>query len=310
MSERNSKQLFLAPEMAAFAMLYGKAKKAARWIPLMVFWLGLLGLIQAFVGYVEWEIAYQVFDFVSGDEGYWSATTMAFTGILMIIGFHVLAHNRPKNAAVIIVNFLATVLVPVYALGLGLLVMAILFSDRLADMIASVPEFTLGAAAEVAQESWLDFAFEYIGNPAAVGIFCIATGGLAIVNLFISHHLISAITKGVTVIFERRTRYGEAKQDYAIILESQKQFNSISSKRVMLAGIGTEHLASEIAAEVLVTIQDAVGPHKEALKKMEYQGEPSRFALPDAAWPDPKQIAGDIAKIEAITVDDIFKSLS
>ena len=110
-------------------------------------------------------------------------------------------------------------------------------------------------------------------------------------------------------MYERRTRYQDAKRDYAEILECEKRYLEISHARGALASITPADMGAEIAAEVIVTLNKALAPHKQVLKSSEYSSDRSRFEMPDPEFPDPKQLKADIQKIEAIQVRDILKAL-
>lgn len=300
--------VFTEHEMAQIVMTFAAIKKAARWNPLFGFWIGLLVVIQGVVFITEYELSYQIFDYIAGDEGYWNTHLMAVTGILFIIGFHVLAYNQPDNLAVRVVNLISVVFLPLYALGLGFLIMSILYEDGLAEMIAAAQEFTLFVAEVVIPKGWLEMFFETFASPVSVLLFALATGGLAVVNLFVSHHLITAITKGVRTIYQRRVRFRDAKDDYHIVLESQEQFQDLAAQRSILAGITADDIARDISAEVVLAIQSGLAGHKQVLKQMEYGQEPLSF-LPSGVMPDAKQLAKDVAKIDAISGNDILKAI-
>ena len=313
MQSNNSTLLLTPQEQAQCAAKMGEIVKQARWIPFQIVLIGLLGFIQAAVGYIEWELLLQVFKFLAGgEEGYWSANVMACSGLLVIVGFHVLARQNPQHRAVVWISRIAGVLIPVYAVGVGLLLASILFSDGPSGMFADPTSFSFfeaEAATESVRGNWLEWAFENLTNPLAVLIFSLAVGGLAILNLFLSHHLITAITHSMTSVYHRFTCALDARQNYAAVREAQKRFLELAHERREIALLDDEALAAEIAIEALAAIQEALSPHKCLLKDLEYAAEPSRLVVPEHIPPKPKQLARDIDKIDAISVTDIFEAL-
>ncbi len=311
MAKQQGGRLFEPHEMAQLAKKVGEAEKQARWIPLRASFIGVLGLNQFVLGFVEYELAFQIFDYVASDESYWSPHVMAFTGILMIIAFHVIASENPDHVAVRWVGRIAGLLIPVYAIGLGLLLAAILFSDGLSGMISVPGEFSLTVqeVTEAARGNWLEWLFEQVTNPLAITVFALAVGGLAVVNLHLSHHLINRIARGVTDLYYRHTRLTEVLDGYAVVQRSQRRYQELAHERETIARIDDEALATELATDTLAVMQEALSPHKCLLKDLEYAPDPSRLVIPEYLPPNPKQLARDIAKIDAVGVEEILKVL-
>ncbi len=309
MSSENTMLLSL-PELGQCASVEEHHRKRARLvIPLMV-WVTALAIIQSFVGYVEYELVYQIFDFVSGEEGYYSTSIMACTGILMIAGFHIGSTHYPNSFAIRFINTAAMIFIVFYGLGLGLLLMAMLYVDGLAELVESALGALFSPQEQEESMNWLDTVFQDYANPIAVLIFSVAVGGLTIVNMSISHSLLTAIKNSAKSAFERRAHARDAKRHYKTILRCQADYQDITQQRNALEQLHNNALASEIATEAMTTIRGELASHKAVLKQFEFSEEPSRFVWPETTPPDPKVLSKSIQAIERITIKDIFKVLN
>ncbi len=302
-------QLFSIEEMMRFqAVLKGHLEATAK-IPLIIFKTILLVTACAIVGYSEWEIIYRVFDYLGGDHNeYWSPALMGFTAATMIIGFHILAKDKPNNLAVRIVERSVIILIPLYLVGIGLLIASILFGDGLGSLIHTEIPVVIGAIPEIIEQGFIDSVFTNVTNPLAVLAFSLGIGGLAIVNIFIAHKLLSIITTNLDDVFGRLSRAKAAIKDHQTILRTQKQFSELNSELKSMLIWDDTYIRTYIANAVLGVISDALLPHKKWLQDFQYSTE-FRFETQNQKA-DPKQLAKDIAKIEAIRLQDIMNAMN
>lgn len=302
-------QLFSIEELMRFqAVLKGHLEATAK-IPLILFKTLLVIAILGIVGYSEWEIIYRVFEYIAGDHNeYWSPALMGFTAATMIIGFHILAKDKPNNLAVRIVERSVVILIPLYLAGIGLLIAGILFGDGLGSLINTEIPVVIGSIPEMIEQGFIDAVFAYIANPLAVMAFSLGIGGLAIVNIFIAHKLLSVITCNLDDMFGRLSRAKAAIKDHHIILRTQKQFAEINSDLSDMLIWDDTYIRMIIANEVMNVIAEALLPHKQWLQNVQYSKE-FRFET-QTQKVDPKQLAKDIAKIEAIRLQDIMNAMN
>ncbi len=304
-----SDDLFTTEELMRFQVALKKSVEAVQRVPLIIFITLLAGLAFLGVVCIEWEIIYRVFDYLGGDNNeYWSPTLMGFTAAIMIIGFHVLAKDKPHNVAVRFVEKIVGILIPTYLVGLGLLIASILFGDGLRTMIEADIPIMIGAIPEAIEQGWIDAFFAYVTNPLAVLAFSLGIGGLAIVNIFIAHKLLVMITANVDDLFGRLSRAKAAIKDHKIILYAQKTYAALGSEINDLLIWDDNYIRMMIANEVMSVISDGLLPHKKKLQDTQYSEE-FRFETPNQKV-DAKQIAKDIAKIEAIRLQDIMNAMN
>ena len=261
-------------------------------------------LVLGIVVFVEWEIIYRVFDYLSGENDYWSPEIMGLTAAIMIIGFHLMAYNAPHNFAVRFVNRTVQFLIPLYMVGVGLLIASILDVDSMIE--TNIPSM-IGEIPDVTEANWNDGLFSSLTDPLAVIAFSLGLGGLAIVNIFVAHHLITLISDNIEDITGRLSRAKQAIQDHSTILRTQKCYAVLRNDLADLNMLDDFHIRMHIASEVLSLIAEALLPHKQWLTTQE-MGETSPYAPKEKT--DPKQVAGRIKKIEAISSKDILKALS
>ncbi len=302
-------ELFTTEEMMRFQVARKKYIQAAAKAPLLVVMTLFSILALAVVGYSEWEIIYRVFDYLAGDTNeYWSPTLMGFTAATMIIGFHILAKSRPHNLAVRIVEQSVEILIPVYLFGMGLLIASILFADGLSNMLNIDMPALIGSIPETIEQGWIDTFFANVTNPLAVLAFSLGIGGLAIVNIFIAHKLLTIIATNIEDVFSRLSRANTAIKDYQDILNAHKEYSALSAELNDLLIKDDNYLRLIITNEAMSTISDALLPHKKWLQDCQYSSE---FRFDESSRKvDPKQVAKDIAKIEAIRPQDIMNAMN
>lgn len=310
MNELDEDKLFTPEEMMRIEAERERRIEPAAKVPLLILVTLLAGLALAVVGYSEYEIVYRVFDYLAGENSeYWSPTLMGFTAATMIIGFHILAKAKPHNLAVRIVDRSVEILIPTYLFGMGFLIACILFADGLGSMIqnSDIPAM-IGSLPEAIEQGWVDALFAHVTNPLAVLAFSVGIGGLAIVNIFIAHKLLTTIAININDIFGRLSRANAAIKDHQAILNAQKEYSAINSEINDLHIWDDNYIRTIITNEVISVISDALLPHKKWLQDSQYSSE-FRFEESHRKI-DPKQVAKDIAKIEAIRPHDIMNAMN
>lgn len=301
--------LFTTEEIMQFEAALKRSTDAVARVPLLIFKVTLTTLVFVIVCYSEWEIIYRVFDYLAGEQNeYWSPTLMGFTATTMIIGFHILAKSNPNNLAVRIVDKSVELLIPTYLIGMGLLIASILFGDGLGSMIENDLPIMIGSLPEAIEEGWIDTLFSNVTNPLAVLAFSLGIGGLAIVNIFIAHKLLTIITINMEDIFGRLSRANAAIKDHRAILNAQKEYSALNSEINDLLIIDDNYIRTIITNETMSAITDALLPHKKWLQDSQYFSE-SRFEDSHRKI-DPKQVGKDIAKIETIRPQDIMNAMN
>ncbi len=302
-------EAFSRTEQIRFEIKRNKYVKAAAKVPWILFLTSLGGVALGVVCYSEWEIIYRVFEALMGEDNrYWSPVPMGLTAATMIVGFHLLAKLKPQNIAVKIVENSVGMLIPIYLFGIGILIACILFQEGLSDMLnVEIPDI-IGGIPAVVEEGWLDAFFAHVTNPIAVMAFSLGIGGLAIVNIFVAHQLLTMIAKNGSDMFDRLTLAKSAISDHQNTQRDQREYAAIGAELDELDMQDDEDIKLMITDEVMSTISDALLPHKKWLQHKQYSSE-FRFGVQDQKV-DTKQMAKDIAKIEAIRPQDVMNAMN
>lgn len=299
-----TEDLFSTQELVQFQAQLKTHVIASATTPLSIAKTVLQMLVLGIVGYVEWEIIYRVFEYLSGENDYWSPEIMGLTAAIMIIGFHLLAYNAPHNFAVRFVNRAVQFLIPLYMVGVGLLIASILDVGSVVE--TDIP-LMIGELPDATQSNGMDGLFSGITDPLAVMAFSLGLGGLAIVNIFVAHHLLILISANIENITGRLSRAKQALQDHSTILRTQKLYAALRDDLADLNIWDDFTIRMHIASDVLSVIADALLPHKQWLMAQE-MAETSPFGPQETT--DPKHVAGRIKKIEALSSQDILKALT
>lgn len=296
--------LFSAQEFVLFQMMLKEHLIGAAKAPLIGTITGLQVLVLLLVGYVEYEIIYRVFDFLSGDNNYWSPEIMGLTAAIMIIGFHIQAHTHPGNFAVRFVTKTVQYLIPVYMVGVGLLIASILDVGSIIDV---QPPVVLGQIPDVVGPHWIDRVFTELTNPLAALAFSLGLGGLAIVNIFVAHHLLGRIWENTEDLTGRVAHAKQALADYAALKRAHHQYAELGRNLTELLIWDDQTISMNVAGVALQERDEALRPHKEWLTEQRL-GKATLFEAQEST--DPQEIARLIKPIEAISLKDILTALT
>lgn len=297
-------RLFSTQELVLFQAKLKQSVLGVAKAPLIGVITGAMVLTLAVVGYIEYEIIFRVFEFLSGENDYWSPSIMGLTAAVMILGFHLLASRNPSNFAVRFVHTSVQFLIPLYLLGIGLLIASILDVGSLIE--EDVP-IVLGQLPDITDTESMESLFSRITDPLAATAFSLGLGGLAVVNIFVAHVLIERISANVQDLSDRLSVAKQAIKDYAIIKRTHKRFGQCLRERADLDLWNDEVIRMTVATTVLQERDEALRPHKDALNDQRLDpGSP--FMAQESA--DPAEIARLIKPLEAITLEDVLMALS
>lgn len=272
-------------------------------LPLAVILTVLKTLTLAAVLYVEYEVIYRVFEYLTGDNDYWSPGIMAFTAASMVLGFHLLAHKRPNNAAARFIERTAQFLIPLYLVGIGLFIASILDVGSLIDVDTDI---AIGGAVGAEQDHWLSSLLTSLTNPLAATLFSVGLGGVAVINIFVAHELMGSIVASAQDIMARYHSAKQAIQDYRIIRQSQKRYSQLRSDLDAMTAADLPSIQSTVATTAIAQRDEALRPHQEWLVDQQL-GSRSPFELDEDA--DPAAVAKLLTPLEAISRADILSAL-
>lgn len=241
--------------------------------------------------------------------GYWSPGFMACGAFALLLGFHVTAERYAGSFATRLVAVLARILIPVYAIGAGMLFASVLFEDGLGAMLGSGPQIIIGGLQDAAAQSdRITQVFESVIKPLGVNAFAIGFGAIAIVNLLCTHHWLGDIKANLENIQRIRGDWQSFAQDQSIIKTCNAAYvdNSYAIGDLMLWD--DDRIALETSTQALDAIDRGREPHRMAIKEVRYRSqEATAFELNDGL--DLKAIEKDLARLDSITIESILKTL-
>jgi hypothetical protein len=299
------------PRVWAEMMLhYQRTKKAAAAIPVYVLSLCFNGLISAGVMLFEWELMVSIFEKMVGDDSdYFQPSVMGMAAFIVVITFHFLAEKNKDSGVLRWIDKTAERLAPIYMVGFVLLIAVLLFTDGgIADMLgAASGVITFGA--EQSSGSWLDSLVSVIAAPAAILLFSLAIGSLAVFNVFIAHHALGKATKAVNEVISRRSAFLADTNDINTYQRAKRNSQQVQAQ------IDNHHTADDmrlrlsIAGKVLSTIQQANQAAKKALINQQVMGKGFN-PLPDTRKPvHTKELEKTVKAIDGITLDTLINAM-
>jgi hypothetical protein len=259
-------------------------------------------LVLCAVGILEWEIIYRVFAYLTEDNDYWLPEVMAITAMVMIASFHILGVTQPHNIAVRFVNRTVGLLIPLYMVGVGLLIASILDVGSIIQTDLPLPQ--PGELPPPIEASWIERVFSEVTTPLAALVFSLGLGGLAIVNIFVAHYLITQIKTAIQKVSGQLATAKQAIADHRFIVRCQKDYAALQQQLDALESLDDASLRLSITAEVLSLIAGTLWQHKQFLSTQEVNGT-SEFV--PASTTNANHIAKVIEQIEEIDRAEIIK---
>lgn len=301
--------IFTEKEHLIFAGIISADKKAALLIPLQCLVTALISLFTGLVFIIDWEIFFRIFDYLAGDEGYWSPRLMACTGGIMMLAFHLVAERQPQHLVVKVINRLSGIIIAAFVVGGGLYIASILYTDGMGELGGELPPIQLGqAASAVVSGSWIDLVFEYVTSPSAVLALSLGIGGLSIVSMFIAHHLLALITQLIRQIYTRSKALRSALNNQRIIRDSEARLGELTDREHELVFCDEDHWKLHIADQALDVIAEHLMPHQQYLQDCEFTAPEHRWAIDQSK--DVKRVERAVKKLQAISADDILRHLT
>lgn len=298
------KDLFLRAQI-----LVDDAQKKVRFLWLKKLNAGFKSALLALVLTIEFELLYRTFTGIAGkDNEYWSPEMMALTGAIQISAYHLLHKGGHNSAIARAVRAATPLLLGVYLVGLGLLTAGVVSIDTIGMLISDPGEIIIGALpAEIPDKPWLEALFQSVINPAAVGLFALGIGGLAIVNLYVAGELIDGIKHAVFKIRDTKPEAARLKAEFENLERNLARARELQFDAGDLALWPTSRLISEAALQLSGVIHEAATHHRKNVKRKEFAPSPGPLDLERPV--DAKLIERDLRKIDALDIKAITKIL-
>ncbi|XOV77457.1 MAG: hypothetical protein ACFHVJ_10900 [Aestuariibacter sp.] len=265
-------------------------------------------LVALMVTGFETHIVYATFEFVFGDDDkVWKPWIMALASLILVLAVHFMAQKNAQHPAIAFINRLAGVLIPVYLIGIGILIVVSLYNGGLGDMLSSAdislqPDL-LTAPADEPMAQWMSEVL----SPLAGVLFSVGIGSLAIVSVFVANH---ALNQAEQSFHKATTIHSAAKHDNDDMAEYQaakREHDALQKEIDSLLMRDENAICDEIADEVLLTIQKGLAPTVSLLNKEKYIQRPAGLMPPNQI--NITALEKAIKPIQSITRDDILKHM-
>lgn len=259
-------ELFGLADLVAFesrrARVVAHAKRG--WLVAVIVLLATLALLG--VMSVEFVLFKEVYDFLKaplpGEDAAWSTTILALTGVIMVLALHLRAKENPEALPVRLLAKGVDILLPVYALGAGLMISGILFFDGADGMFASAADGLSVLRGEVAQRPALLQFFERVLAPTFSLLFVLAAGAVAVISLYVGHRSMVTITDNVRDFAGRVSDAKAAIAAHEVILECQKAHREIVRDLQIMDRVSRSDVNADLVAEVGARIDSGIKPYQ------------------------------------------------
>lgn len=216
------------------------------------------GVFFVALTFFEYHVLYTVFLQVAGqDNPYWAPSIMGFSALIMVVALHIFAHRSQQHPTIQFVDRVVEKMIPVYLLGIGLLLAVLLYKYGLSSILDADHMKLNMETLQMEGQSWVSSITSRLISPLASIMFSAGLGALAIINVFVAHN---ALDKASNAKKEaKRLQYNQAsnKADIAIYFDAldrfQRTLNEINSQYIA----SDEQLKDEIANELSLKLQFA-----------------------------------------------------
>lgn len=298
-------EVFALPIKNAIAAHVHQSMSAVRYVPWFVFTAFIKALIFTGVVYLEFEILYRVFEYLSGgDSDFFTPEVMGGSSLILIVALHFITAQNANHPSLTFIDRAASALVPVYLLGIGLLAAVIIYSGGVADVL--IPDGAWASDGIDTDSHWLSGLMTSIASPLAAILFSLGIGAMAIINIFVSHKALSGLSEDIQESIGRMTTYRADKRDYLAYLQAENTARQLDDDLNGLVIRDESSLKDEVITDVLLIIDAQLQDKREALNQLVVI-KPLK-GLPDSGL-DPDMLAKAIKPIEAINRDSILKHL-
>ena len=287
------------------------AANKARWLWLTYIKAIIRGVLLSLVLGLEFEILYRTFQGIAGDSNeYWSPELMAMTGIIMVTAFHLLARLDEDHIALRSIRTVTPWLLALYLVGLGLLTSGIINLDASGVLLQDAGSIVIGSITETstADSEPLSWLFKEVTNPLALMFFSLGIGGLAIVNLFVAHELVTQMHRNISHIHHAKDEADRLKGEHKTFLEKEEQVLELQQSLKSVKLWSKDSMMYETTLLLSALIHETASKHREFIKGRDLAPAPGPVSIQHPI--DPKLIERDLKKIEALDLKAISKLLN
>lgn len=301
--------IFSIEATAVIEKLYQECVKACMFIPLMMCAAGINFVVALGVLIFEFEIMYKLFSQLAGqDDKYWSPIVLGTSAFIMVAAIHYLAQINANNFVLRLLNNAAGLLIPIYLIGIGLVLASLLFNIGINEFLdAGSDSFTYEELMLDNDSDFITIIMQSLVSPIAGGLFSLGIGALAIINVFVSHHAILRFTDHVVQIKSNSHTLRLVKNHYHRYTNAKNRDEELELQLIKLELESHETMIDEVAGDIIVTIQEALEPVRSIVNDNQYVN--SSFSFLPKSELNAKELEKSIKAIDAITFDTIKKQI-
>lgn len=302
--------IFNQPVQATLETLRQPSLAEAQQLPSIKLALVTCALIAVAVVAFEAKIIYATFEMTfGGSDTIWKPWIMAFASFILVLAVHFIGHKNIDHPVIQFVNRAAAILIPVYLIGIGVLIVVTLYNGGLGEMVmSSSADYSLEAMLNPVPESQLDQVMKNTLTPLAGILFSVGIGSLAIVSVFVAHFSLSK----VEMLVKKYARISQAadldNRDIQAYQEAGAEYEALQAQIDNLIIQDEEAIREALADEVLISINEGLAPTIKLINQSKYQQRPEGLLPPNQI--NVSALEKAIKPIQAITRQHVLKHLA
>ena len=210
----------------------------------------------AALAFFEYHIMYSTFRQIAGDDNpFWSPPIMGFSALILVMAVHFFVEQSKNHPAVQFINAVVSKMVPVYLVGIGLLLAVLLYKFGLSAMLDTDHAKLNMVTMKMEGQSWVSWVMTHIANPLAALVFSVGLGALAVVNVFVAHNALDKAALAKKTIVQLAYNQSANKADIAIYFDALARFEEATSTLQSQHIASDEQLKAEVTSELTLKLQ-------------------------------------------------------
>ncbi|MEP0174144.1 MAG: hypothetical protein ABJH28_05165 [Paraglaciecola sp.] len=208
--------------------------------------------------FFEYHIMYSAFRQIAGDDNpFWSPPIMGFSALILVMAVHFFVEQSKNHPAVQFINVVVSKMVPVYLVGIGLLLAVLLYKYGLGAMLDTDHAKLNMETMQMEGQSWVSWVMLHIATPLAALVFSVGLGALAIVNVFVAHNAFDKAALAKKTIVQLTYNQSANKADIAIYFDALARFEEAQNTLKSMHVVSDEQLKAEVTSELSLKLQQA-----------------------------------------------------
>jgi hypothetical protein len=302
--------IFSIEASAVVERFYQDIVKTCIFIPMQII-AAIINLIVALgVLIFEFEIMYKLFSQLAGrDDKYWSPLVLGMSAFILVAAIHYLAQLNAQHIVLRMLNKVAGLLIPIYLIGIGLVLASLLFNIGINEFLDSnADSFNFEELSSADSDAdFITTIMQSFISPIAGGLFSLGIGALAIINVFVSHHAISRFCDYAVQVKSNSHMLHRAEYSYDIYQKAKKHDEELELQIMKLELETLDVMVNEVAGDIMMTIREALEPIHSAINNNQYVASSFDF-LPQSEL-NTKELEKSVKAIDAITFETIKKQI-